>query len=815
MKSYLTPLAIILTSLSLTACGGGSSGGSNTPVAVSPPPPPPDTSAPTVTITPSTGTLLSGQILDTSVSATDNVGITSGPTTTCDNGGGFVAGIFEAPIVTTTTTVTCTTTASDAAGNEGSATLTVTVNPDIDGPTVSISPASFSLEAGQTASVAISVDDNSGVIPTPVVTCDNGGIFDVATSTFTAPNTAGTVTCNIQVTDVAGNVTNESFSVTVTPDSSAPAISFETNPITLTSGQTATSVLSVSDNIGVTSGPTVTCDVGTFDVATNTYAAPTVTAQTTANCEATASDAAGNVGTADLAITVNPMPTGVMISGKATFDEVTHNTGSSSLNYSAITQQPIRGATIQLLDSAGALLDASVTDSEGDYSFLVDPNTSVRVRVLAEMVQSSTASWDVSVVDNTNNGGLYSFQGSLATSGTTDTIRNLNAASGWTGSSYTATRVAGPFAIMDPIYDTVQKFSAVDPDVNFPEMRFNWSTLNRPEQGDRTAGQIGTSSYIGGGDVFILGDQNEDTDEYDSHVVIHEWGHYYEDLVSRADSIGGPHGGGDRLDPRVAFGEGWGNAVSGMITEDPFYRDSFGNQQSRGFSINVENNNNPPAGWFNEGSVQSILYDIYDPNNDGADSISLGLGPIHDVLTAASYTGSPWFTTIFLFADEFRSLNPANTAGIDALLSAQSINGTGPNGSGETNNGGLSDSLPVFKTVTVNGGAVNICSNDDAGDFNKLTNRQYISLTVTSSGTHNFRMARTQGATNRDPDFVVFQNGSFVGVAESGDPNVETASNFLAAGQYMIDAYDFNNIGTLLGAPVSPGDACYDFSVTR
>ena len=65
-------------------------------------------------------------------------------------------------------------------------------------------------------------------------------------------------------------------------------------------------------------------------------------------------------------------------------------------------------------------------------------------------------------------------------------------------------------------------------------------------------------------------ERNEDSDEYDRHIIIHEWGHYFEDKLSRADSIGGPHGLSDRLDFRVAFGEGWGNAISAIITDDVF-----------------------------------------------------------------------------------------------------------------------------------------------------------------------------------------------------------------------------------------------------
>jgi len=263
------------------------------------------------------------------------------------------------------------------------------------------------------------------------------------------------------------------------------------------------------------------------------------------------------------------------------------------------------------------------------------------------MIQTSGAQWNVRVVDNTSSGALYSLQGAISNSGTVNSTRNLNAASGWGGSSYTSTRAAAPFAILAPIYESIQRVVAVDSDVIFPAIDFNWSVSNRAGMNSNVSfavnianGDIGTSSYIsssnGNRRILILGDEENDTDEYDEHVVIHEWGHYFEDQLSRSDSIGGPHGQGDRLDPRVALGEGFGNALSGIMTDDPFYRDSFGSGQGSGFAIDVERNAQTNEGWFNEGSTQSILYDIYDADDDGVDTISAGLAPIYNVLTSSS-----------------------------------------------------------------------------------------------------------------------------------------------------------------------------------
>lgn len=496
----------------------------------------------------------------------------------------------------------------------------------------------------------------------------------------------------------------------------------------------------------------------------------------------------------------------VTVSGKITFDRVPFNTATNGLDYAATTQSPAPGITVEAQSAAGAVLASSVTDANGDYSFTVSSNTNLRVVAKAEMAQSSGAQWDVQVIDNTSSNALYQIAGSIATSGSSDSTRNLNAGSGWGGSSYTSTRAAAPFAILAPIYTSMQKIVAVDPDVVFPPARFNWSVNNRAANGNLANGEIGTSSYRGNGQIFILGDANQDTDEYDTHVVVHEWGHYFEDQLSRSDSIGGPHSGGQRLDPRVAMGEGFGNALSGIMTDDPFYRDSSGTGQARGFSINVEQNQ--PAGWFDESTVQSVLYDIYDAADD--DTLSLGLAPIYEVFTAEAYRQQPVFTTIFSFLSELRTQQANSAADIDTFAATRGINSTAADGAGETNNGSTPTSLPVYKQVTVGGGAVQVCSNDNNGEFNKLANRAYLKFTA-AAGSHVLTMTRSSGAASRDPDFIVFRNGALVARAESPPGESETTTVTLTAGEHVIDAYDFLNLGFGGG---TPGDACYNFTIT-
>ncbi len=515
------------------------------------------------------------------------------------------------------------------------------------------------------------------------------------------------------------------------------------------------------------------------------------------------------------------------ISGQVTFDKVPSQNDFTGLNYNAITQDPARGVVVEAVNSGGTVLATDVTDGSGNYSVNVDSQTNVQIRVRSQIQQTTGATWNIQVLDNTSSNAIYLLTGSLADSGSANSVRNLNAPSGWGGTSYTGTRAAAPFSILDALYETVNDIAAVDTDVNFPDLQVFWSVNNVPTSGNVANGEIGTSSYTrtnGVPTIRILGDANNDTDEYDTHVIVHEFGHYFEDQLSRSDSPGGSHSLSNRLDARLAFGEGWGNAFAGMILGDPNYRDSLGNQQANGFTFSVETDltaatGSPrDAGWFNEASVQQILYDIFDSTNDGSDTISAGLGPLYNAFTDPTYVNNVDFTTIFAFADRVRTEAGVDATVLDAMLAAEDVNGTGPRGSGETNNGGVAASLPVFKEVIQGGSAVTVCSTATNGDTNKHGVREYISVTINTTGALTMTATETSGpAGTTDPDFRIWERGQLFTrdsrgqsrLAESGVDGSETWTGTLDAGTYAVEIYDFNNFDTGTAA-----DSCFSFSVS-
>jgi len=694
--------------------------------------------------------------------------------------------------------------------------------PPANRPPSAIAPADFSaVEATQVTLNASGSNDSDGSISsyswtqtagTPTISLTNA---NSVSASFTAPSvdTNTQLTFQLAVTDNDGATNTDSIVVTITPDMPPQAVTandFEAVELTTVSldGSTSSDDISIESYLWEqTAGQSVT--LSNTNQATASFTAPEITNQNLEmTFQLTVTDSVGATSMSSVNVTIIDTPQSVTLSGKITYDHVPH-TVANALDYNNTFESNVRGATVELLNANGSsILNTATSDANGNYSFEVSINTSYIVRVKAELKkEDAVPTWDFTVVDNTNSQALYAMDSAVQAITTSSVILDINAASGWTGSSYSQPRVAAPFAILDSVYEAKEKVVDVDASVAMAPLKLNWSVNNAAIDGNTSLGQISTS-HFNGTEIFILGDANGDTDEYDGHVIVHEWGHYFEGQLSRSDSIGGSHGGGDKLDFRVALGEGFGNALSGIITDDPFYRDSFGSNQSQGFDINVESNpSGTNKGWFSESSTQSLIYDFYDANSDGADGLSLGFAPIYNVLVGAERTTLA-FTSIFSFANQLKIESSSNASAIDALLASQDITVTDDFGTGETNNGGDARNLPIYKSLPV-GGSIEVCSFGTANAFyNKLGNRQYLIFEILNNGSYAF--TATGQSVGDDPDFYVYKQGEFIFVSEdSGD---ESTNQNLVAGTYVMDAYEFSNVDTRMGAVQR--NTCIDITLT-
>lgn len=543
----------------------------------------------------------------------------------------------------------------------------------------------------------------------------------------------------------------------------------------------------------------------------------------------------------------NPPPSGatVTVSGKITFDRLKFQpTLGGGLNAAAPVESPAREVIVQAMSGSSALA-TTTTDANGDYSLTVAANTNIFIRARAQMQKTTAPTWTFTVRDNTSSDAIWVLDGAAFNTGTSAVTRNLRAASGWSGSGYTATRAAAPFAILDTVYQTRELIRGAAPNAAFPELNLFWSPSNRNlvnPDGSQVfcpdTGAIGTTFYFRDASgattdacstpavlpegIYILGafDSGEaDTDEFDQHVIAHEFGHYFEDRFSRSDSIGGQHMAGNRLDLRVAFGEGWGNAFGAMALNDPVYRDSSsGISEDFNFNLETGENTGGTIGWFTEASVGKILWDVFDTTPESGDNVTLGFTPIFNVMTNQQKS-TPALTSIFSFASALRANNSGQSSNIQALLQREQAQGTGDFGTGATVASGDVGFTEVYTDIAP-GQIVNVCSTNGSRDGNKLGNRRFLRYVKGTNGLVNIQATGVASPTIAgtalavDPDIQVYSQGVIRLSGESGTPNQETISGQqLAAGTYVIEVYAFETIEPDPNKPLVTTPRCMNVTI--
>ncbi len=578
-----------------------------------------------------------------------------------------------------------------------------------------------------------------------------------------------------------------------------------------------------------------------------TFPAPDVATPTIFTFQLTVDDGADST-TDSVDITVQEGLSQVNISGILLFEFALPKNNCRGLNLDNPEDRPIRGATVQLLDGvSGAILGATVSGMDGSYSFSsIDANMDVVVRVRAELNSSGPAVWDVEVRDNVDTSPtpppldqrpIYAVDFQLNTGSANITNADFKAITGWEGSAYSIdpnARQAAPFAILDAMMDGIEMITAVDPTANFPPLDAFWSVNNKlvgtsTNTGTEIAnGELSTSFYSGGLDsLFLLGDAGTDTEEFDDHVSMHEWGHYFEDNFSRSDSTGGPHSIGQTLDPRLAFGEGFATALAAIALENPQYCDTRAPLESQGFKLDTEGDTSGPQGYYNEMSVATLINDLWDTAVDGTDNSSIGFGPIYSVMTGPQ-AGTEAFTTLFSFATALRNtVQVADLAFVDSQLSRENLDlgALDIYGDGQTtiptstpSGEPVRDMLPIYTVLPTDGTVLNICTNSDfdsARGGNKISEHRFLKFTTSSQSTYSVSVTAnpappptsdapdpddpTLPRDTSDPDVFISRNGQLVALGTSASDGSGTtvvhAESFttqsLPADSYVMDVQEW------------------------
>lgn len=371
---------------------------------------------------------------------------------------------------------------------------------------------------------------------------------------------------------------------------------------------------------------------------------------------------AGRIGDhpADVAYAFRPDPNGVCpgtppfigVQGVVEFEKVPVT--SRGLRLAEKRRAPAVGVTVDAVRDAdpSEIVGSAVTDYQGHFEIGLATEESLRLRVRSVMGNVK--------VEHPFTGDVYVVDSAAFTPDPAGSVtRNVLAAD--------ATRASGPFNLLDVARRCVAYARRYEPGLDPPPLAFRWSD-------DEIDGTFYVDNPDGQTDVIhVNGERAVNSDEFDDTVVAHEFGHFLARAFSRDDTFGGYHVIGQRLDPRVAWSEGWATffGCAAMGTGDKI--DSYGTNGRRAKVRKLEKNKLPgdKPGVTSEHTVSSVLWDLFDPAADAGDSVSLGFGPVWTAFRGGMRDER--FTYLLDFCDVLVRDDPARGGAVAAVLAARKI----------------------------------------------------------------------------------------------------------------------------------------------
>lgn len=324
---------------------------------------------------------------------------------------------------------------------------------------------------------------------------------------------------------------------------------------------------------------------------------------------------------------------GVTVTGNALYEfRIDGNQGIDP------TPNPIRFAEVQVLNSAGGLVQCGTTSSTGTFSVKVPKTTANHtVRVYSKINNPLTK---ISVYNNPFDRVIHSITSSSFQPSADRDIGSIVATAATAGPLK-----GGAFNILDKMLAAnlylksetegcSTSISACVPFTGNPQLSVFWDKGVDP---GTYFGITAGSFYIQGySELYLLGGSsgdvaNSDTDHFDNTIIVHEYGHFIEEQFADSDSPGGEHNGRQTIDPRLAWGEGWANFFKAAALNEPTYRDTFGTNDPDGTPTAFQRDLETPdvdipsqngEGNFREYSISRLLWDAIDSGTDsGTDLI--------------------------------------------------------------------------------------------------------------------------------------------------------------------------------------------------
>lgn len=227
-------------------------------------------------------------------------------------------------------------------------------------------------------------------------------------------------------------------------------------------------------------------------------------------------------------------------------------------------------------------------------------------------------------------------------------------------------RFSGPFNVLAMMRQANRLLERIEPGLRPDERKLTvfWSPENKDGAYYRPSAQ----------EVYLKGFREEDSDEFDDGVVLHEYGHHLVRQFSSFASPGGTHiiGNGERLDPRLAWDEALATFFAQAVLGTSHSIDTHTPGKGSGLDLdeNIAEWERTP-GYWSEQTVGSTLWDLYAATGLEGDYLGLGLAPIWRVLRG--YFPRQAWPYLITLADGLIEEDSRLQSGVTGLLAQRRI----------------------------------------------------------------------------------------------------------------------------------------------
>lgn len=235
-------------------------------------------------------------------------------------------------------------------------------------------------------------------------------------------------------------------------------------------------------------------------------------------------------------------------------------------------------AEIMVVNAGGEIIQCGTTNEDGSFQIAVPRESGdITLKILSRGFNSKIKA---SILVDQNSNSPYSLEKGVSVGGSAVDAGNIMA---YARMGQSSKMEGGAFHIYKSLYkandyirtQTTNTAWVAEKVTVYWKAGFNpYSYFGYPDN---------LLSFYKPGDrkLYILGGYNgnvstADTDHFDAAVILHEYGHFLEDVYGKTDSPGGYHNGDAIIDPRLAWSEGFANFFQGAVLGKSYYLDTAG-----------------------------------------------------------------------------------------------------------------------------------------------------------------------------------------------------------------------------------------------